>query len=384
MSIDFGPDTPASGRLARYSATPLYYQLAERIRADIAEGRLPPGSLLPTEEELCRHHSLSRVTVRGALRKIEIEGCIHRVKGKGTFVSNAAVSRKTELLLIHGMNPEAHHSMQGLIAGALDRAQRDGVRLGLHADVQLDRALNSIKRGNELCTGIIFLRSADISRDRLEQAARRNIPFLVEGNAPDGYNFVNVDNRAAMHAVVDHLCGLGHRRFALVHVDAGPSDHFTCRRQAVEERLAERGCPLDSGRVATALHTEDTKTVAERACARFFAAPAASPPPTAILCESDNHAAAILRSLHRRGLRVPADISVTGFDDLAICRFTDPPLTTVRQDYLELGRTAADCVLQMMDNYVNRRVQRLVKLELVVRGSTGPAPEKNRDLCKAP
>ena len=98
MSVDLNNDIPAGERLARYSATPLYYQLAERLRTDIASGRLPPGSLLPTEEELCRRHSLSRVTIRSALRKLEIEGCVRRVKSKGTFVSDTALSREAELL----------------------------------------------------------------------------------------------------------------------------------------------------------------------------------------------------------------------------------------------------------------------------------------------
>ena len=102
---------------------------------------------------------------------------------------------------------------------------------------------------------------------------------------------------------------------------------------------------------------------------KFFQAPE---PPTAIISVSDDASAEILRWLNHHHYKVPEQVSVTGFDDLDFTGYIDPPLTTIRQDYYSLGYMAADSVFQMMSNYMNRKIQQKVKLELIVRQSTGP------------
>jgi len=94
-------------------------------------------------------------------------------------------------------------------------------------------------------------------------------------------------------------------------------------------------------------------------------------PPTAIFCYNDMTALGVLRALHARRLRVPADISVVGFDDLFIASYTDPPLTTVRQPKRRMGFLAMESLLQLMSGQ-NPSQAITVAAELVVRESSGP------------
>ncbi len=93
---------------------------------------------------------------------------------------------------------------------------------------------------------------------------------------------------------------------------------------------------------------------------------------TAVLCASDPLALGAIRAVRRRGLQVPADVSVVGFDDSALMRFTDPPLTTVRQPIEAMGRAAVELLISQLDGDRDGPMELLYAPELVVRGSTAP------------
>ncbi len=103
-----------------------------------------------------------------------------------------------------------------------------------------------------------------------------------------------------------------------------------------------------------------------RAVAQLLDAPH---PPTAVFCYDDMTALGAIRHIHDRGLRVPADISVIGFDDLSIVQYTEPPLTTIRQPMAEMGRQAMETMLEILEGSKSSHNIR-VPGELVVRAST--------------
>jgi DNA-binding LacI/PurR family transcriptional regulator len=97
---------------------------------------------------------------------------------------------------------------------------------------------------------------------------------------------------------------------------------------------------------------------------------------TAIICASDPIALGAIRAVRRAGLRVPGDVSVVGFDDSAFLNCTDPPLTTVRQPIEAMGRAAVTLLVNQIDGTEVAAEELLFEPELVVRGSTGPAPAR--------
>jgi len=98
------------------------------------------------------------------------------------------------------------------------------------------------------------------------------------------------------------------------------------------------------------------------------------PRPTAVVCFNDKVAVGVMEAAAARGLRVPEDLSVTGFDDIDVSRATTPRLTTVRQPLQEMGRTAVTMLMRQLDGHPHEALSMELETRLIVRGSTGPAP----------
>lgn len=175
---------------------------------------------------------------------------------------------------------------------------------------------------------------------------------------------VNLDIADGMRQVTDHLLGLGHRR--IVHLaSAVDTWTFAVRARALGEAVREVPgavvrtvtAPLDVGAGREA--TEAVLT-------------SAGPLPTAIVCDDDILAAGACKAVRRRGLRVPDDISVTGFDDLALATAVEPELTTVRLPAERVGRRGMSALLAVLDGRPADDSD--LPVGTVVRGSTAPPP----------
>jgi DNA-binding LacI/PurR family transcriptional regulator len=176
--------------------------------------------------------------------------------------------------------------------------------------------------------------------------------------------WVRFDNETGAAAAFGHLLELGHRRIG--HLAAAfDAPAFHMREEARRRVLSEAGLDPDAQpRVTTPIGIED---------ARVAAAPLLDERPTAVFCDDDLIAAGLYMAARDRGLRIPADLSVIGFDDMDFARALEPPLTTVALDAERLGETAFDLLEGRM---AGRRTRKRVVLpaELLVRGSTAPPP----------
>ncbi|WP_069173383.1 LacI family DNA-binding transcriptional regulator [Streptomyces griseus] len=197
------------------------------------------------------------------------------------------------------------------------------------------------------------------------------LPLVMLDSDPDDPGpaaSVNLDIADGMRQVAEHLLALGHRR--LVHLaSAVDTWTFTVRARALGRTL---GAVPD-----TALHTVtaalDVRSALE-AVEEVLAAP--GPLPTAIVCDDDILAAGACKAVRRRGLRVPDDISVTGFDDLALATAVEPELTTVRLPAEQVGERGMRALLAVLDGRPADRGD--LPVSLVVRGSTAPPPARAR------
>jgi DNA-binding LacI/PurR family transcriptional regulator len=175
---------------------------------------------------------------------------------------------------------------------------------------------------------------------------------------------VSLDDTPGTVAAVRHLLDLGHRRIAHV---IGPHAmlHASRRRAAFEATLREAGLEPDP-----ALVVETDFTAAQGAAATTALLERADPP-TAIVFGNDPMAIAGLGVAHERGLTVPGDLSITGFDDSELARYVYPSLTSVRTDPLRWGEAAARTLLRLVADGHAADVD-LDPAHLVVRTSTGP------------
>ncbi len=180
---------------------------------------------------------------------------------------------------------------------------------------------------------------------------------LVEARAPRA-GTVDLDVAGGLRAAMDHLVGLGHRRIAHLAADYD-YETFRIRADAYAAAIAAAGLPATTEAAPFAI--DASTTAAGRLLDR-------APRPTAIVCDDDLLAAGVYKAATERGLGIPSDVSVVGFDDIELARILEPALTTVAIPAERIGETAVDMLLAMIDGSPPRRVR--IGLELRIRDST--------------
>ncbi|HSE09421.1 MAG TPA: LacI family DNA-binding transcriptional regulator [Nocardioidaceae bacterium] len=217
--------------------------------------------------------------------------------------------------------------------------------------------------------GIVFISGlhADLTADpaRYHALLDRGLPIvLVNGTRPDlDVPCISTDDEGAVRTAVSHLAALGHTRFGLA---VGPGRFVPVERKVAGFRAAVGADPRLHGIEEYTLFSVEG---GHAAAARLLDAGA-----TAIICGSDLMALGAIRAVRARGLDVPGDVSVVGYDDSPFMAFTDPPLTTVRQPVGAMSHSAVQTLVDSITGHKTPHGEYLFAGELVVRGSTGPAP----------
>ncbi|MEV0620044.1 LacI family DNA-binding transcriptional regulator [Nonomuraea sp. NPDC050404] len=229
-----------------------------------------------------------------------------------------------------------------------------------------DNVLGAFTRMGELAVDAVIV----ILEIHLLDAATVTLPpgvhvVVVDSNAGDRYSVVDTDQADGARQAVRHLLDLGHR--TVWHV-SGPRTSFAGQRRAQTWRatLREAGRP-----VPEPLHGDWS---AESGYAAGLAL-AAEPDCTAVFVSNDQMALGVLRALHERGRAVPREVSVVGFDDIPDAAHFIPPLTTVHQDFAEVGRRCVQRVLsRIREGQSVRPGTDVVPTRLVLRHSTAAPP----------
>ncbi|WP_204261224.1 LacI family DNA-binding transcriptional regulator [Blastococcus saxobsidens] len=177
---------------------------------------------------------------------------------------------------------------------------------------------------------------------------------------------IGVTNWAGGLSATEHLTGLGHRRIAFV---AGTPTLWSARARLDGYRagLESAGLPFDP----ELLVAGDFDYASGARAADVLLA--LDDPPTAVFAANDQMALGVYEGARRKGVRVPDDLSVVGFDDLPQARWSSPPLTTVHQPLAEMGMMAARTVLRMVDGETIESPRVELATRLVVRDSTAPS-----------
>ncbi|ACY91279.1 DNA-binding transcriptional regulator CytR [Salmonella enterica subsp. enterica serovar Typhimurium str. 14028S] len=199
---------------------------------------------------------------------------------------------------------------------------------------------------------------------------QRNLPPMVMSNefAPElELPTEHIDNLTAAFNAMNYLLDLGHKRIGCI---AGPEDMPLChyRLQGYVQALRRSGIVVDPHYIARG---DFTFEAGANALKQLLEQPL---PPTAVFCHSDVMALGALSWAKRQGLKVPDDLSIIGFDNIALAEFCDPPLTTVAQPRFDIGREAMLLLLDQMQGQNVSSGSRLMDCELIIRGSTRALP----------
>ncbi len=214
--------------------------------------------------------------------------------------------------------------------------------------------------------GVILVLSR-LDRAAADQLASLGIPLVLidpVGGSDPVIQTVGATNWAGGLAATEHLIELGHRRIGII---TGPPE-VVCSQERLEgyrAALGRAGIALDDSLLRYGNFRADE---ARRLTSELLDQ---ENPPTAIFACSDQQASGVYSEAHRRGLRIPEDLSVVGFDDVALCEWLTPQLTTIRQPLAEMARLATRTVLDRPTKSASDRLQHVeLSTALVVRDST--------------
>jgi DNA-binding LacI/PurR family transcriptional regulator len=209
--------------------------------------------------------------------------------------------------------------------------------------------------------GVVVIEAQILDRQGLRLAP--GVPLVVADGNPDGFTSVDNNQAAGAAAATRHLLELGHR--SVWHV-AGPQDSFSARRRATawHATVKEAGAPVPP------LQLGDWTAASGYRIGRELAR---RDDVTAIFAGNDHMALGLMLALREAGIDVPGQVSVVGFDDLPESAYFLPALSTVHQDFEEIGRQCVSLLLAQIEGETSqRRVS--VPPELVIRASSGPPP----------
>lgn len=225
--------------------------------------------------------------------------------------------------------------------------------------------------------GVLLTVANERQSGALKLLHREKLPHVLLFNPALDPNLstVAIDDVAAARAAVHDLIGHGHRTIAMIAGTFKASDRSSLRRQGFEAEMRDNG--LEPGPVLEAeFESPDLR-------AQCKALMQASRPPTAIFCSTDMLAMAAVRSLRELGHEVPRDVSVAGFDGIAVGSWMTPTLTTVFQPAEEMGAAAVRHLLERLDGGAPAR-QITLPFELRRGESSGPAPRDKAETVKGP
>lgn len=256
--------------------------------------------------------------------------------------------------------------LRGIHEGATQR----GYRLFLgHVNYKPDAALaysSMFERSH--ADGIILIGDLEGDEAALEILAQqhRYIVGVTDRVARRLIPGVYADSVAGTQLALEHLWGLGHRRIACI---SDPRIYDERQRVEVYQDFMNAH---DAAALIRVYTTDQDPKPSFALGMQLFAAPAASIRPTAIYAASDTIAIGILQAAHQSGIRVPHDISVVGYDNIAFTEFTIPPLTTIDQLGIRMGEAAAQLLIEMIEqDRSSSEVEDIVLApELVIRQST--------------
>jgi len=354
-------------------------QIRKALETEIRRQRFARTGKLPSESELCARFAAARGTVRDALSDLCRLGLVERRNGLGTFLTKRGRRKSCEIgLFIPDFGEFAFFAALERELSALAAASGYTIRLATCSGGTARKSTAELRRlartlAAARVEGVVFRPCVDPSlADANREVARvfRNAqtPLILldadiaEPPARSDFDIVSVNNVNAARQLARHLIGRGYRRFAFV------TDKKLSHRNANwGNRLFGLAGELALAGIETGVKTLTLDLKNRTAVRRAFAGRSR---PDAIVCGNDEIAVSLMETLSELGLKVPADIAVAGFDDLACARESAPPLTTVRQPTRQIAEATLKTLFQRIRQPVGAPRETNLPTPLVVRQST--------------
>lgn len=314
---------------------PLYQRISDDLKEKIVSGHFQIGDQLPTEKELSDSYSVSRITAKRALNELEHLGLVSRTRGKGTFVQSPHkqknYSSKRVLFVIPFEGIFLGNFNQGLVP-TLNNSDTT-VFITYASYLKENTAADIIENFDGL---IYYPLSTSQYLDILLELFLQHFPVVLLDKQIYDFQFpcVSSDNFNGGEQATQALLELGHQRIAFLVSNENHHPHTTRNRYlGYIKCLKEHQNPFHTT-LDNALYTEDSvlDLVYEKQV-------------TGLVCENDLVALQAMKTLQDNHFSIPTDLSIIGFDDIQAASLSNPPLTTVAQDFFHMGQIAGKLLL---------------------------------------
>ncbi len=360
--------------MAEDSGKTKYYVLMEELKHDIVSGKWKPGDRLPSENELSASCHVSRHTVRKALSILEQEGFIVAEHGRGTFVSRKAGGQKGSGNIAVITTYLSDYIFPRLIQGIDSVLTANGYSIILkntgNSRLKESRCLEEILEKD--VDGLIIEPSKSeivcAHKGLYDKLDFYQIPYVfIQGyyTSMKSKPHILMDDYAGGCLVTKYLIDLGHKD--IMGIFKADDSQGRERHKGYVKALQEAGLSYDPD-IVIWFHTED-RTIKPAQVLGYVIDEGRIP--TGIVCYNDQIALEVLNALGKKGLSVPEDVSVTGYDNSFIAENGSVKLTTIAHPQERLGAMAAELLLEMIQGVPmeESRVERVLKPELVIRDS---------------
>lgn len=350
-------------------------RLVEDLKRKILSGEIRPGDKLSSENELAREYELSRQTVRKAMDILRGEGFIYAEHGRGTFCSDMVKQEGTSGNVAVVMTYLSDYIFPHIIRGIDEVLDKEGYSILLKSTHNYRKVeakcLEELVKKN--IDGLIIEPSksqiAFKNYDIFAMLERYQVPFVfVQGvyHGMEDKPYVLLDDEKGGYLITKYLIEQGHRKIAgFFKADDMQGQE---RHRGYVRALQEAGIWYNPSLVVW-FHTEDMQSLPFEMTREFVKKEEEI---DAIVAYNDRVAIEIFKALDAEGIRVPEDISLTGFDDSEFAKNLKVPLTTVRHPQSKIGEVAADLLVKLMKGYAveEEKIHIVMEPELVIRNST--------------
>ncbi len=217
---------------------------------------------------------------------------------------------------------------------------------------------------NQNIAGLVYLAPL-LNNESLEQIKEMNFAVIMINSRVSEVSYVDTDNTYGAKKAAEYLLELGHRRIAIINGDMSTTNAQD-RFEGYKAAFLKAGEEIDDDLVKEGKFSEDSGSFAMGNIL------SGEKQPTAVLCANDLIAIGAIRAIKEKGLKIPEDISIIGFDDLIISSYLTPPLTTVRQPLFHLGKEAVVTLMSMIRGEKENYQEIEIETRLIKRESAGP------------
>ncbi|MFA6104857.1 MAG: GntR family transcriptional regulator [Victivallaceae bacterium] len=355
-----------------------------QLKRDIISGKLRAGEKLPQGVDLAKELGVSHNTLRSAMAKLEKDGYIAMIHGKGTFVypDNAKSQATSTIMVLHGNDSGFEAPWRYIVP----EVSRNAAEKQLKSFISTDAAMNIFSE-SDICEfvkannviGIVSVMSNfNGTEPVISKMKAAGVPVVItHGRMTDteitGFASICVPEMCVWEDAIAYLAGLGHKKIGII--GSAPASSYTSRVCPFRFNTYEQTLGLLEKYHAQAI-PELIKTATfdkdkiNKAVEELFQY---QQKPTAILCFSDFFAIYVYETLKQMKLRIPEDVAVMGICGYPDARLLNPPLSTIDYGYAELGKLSVEMLEQpekWFDSLTLRGKQRVKPYKLVKRQST--------------